>query len=292
MTELPKNLTVNITTSRPSDNFGVLPLSVGIPIILITFCSICVSLVVIFSLIRSKTGNFFTWKVIDRFSLYTVLLDLFLYTTQTSYGIHQRFGKSTRINDLACSIYGILILEFAVAQVILCSAMAVYAFSLVVRNQNLNLGKWDSFIILPAIGATLTEFTVAAYFDKFSPNPVYCSLKEERGFLTFHFIQICLGILISFVIIIVLYLIMWCFIKRQTKMMNRSFGQQSAVNSRRLALKLSLFVLVHVIQFGGNAVEGLWISIEEPPMNVRYATIFIGATGGMMNGLVFLTARK
>ena len=74
--------------------------------------------------------------------------------------------------------------------------------------------------------------------------------------------------------------------------MNRSFGQQSAVNSRRLALKLSLFVLVHIIQFGGNAVEGLWISIEEPPMSVRIATVLIGATGGIMNGLVFLTARK
>ena len=82
------------------------------------------------------------------------------------------------------------------------------------------------------------------------------------------------------------------YIKRQRIAINISFGQQLAVNSRRLAFKLSLFVLVHVIQFGGNAIAGLWISVEEPPMCLRYASVIIGAAGGIMNGVVFLTVRK
>ncbi|VDI71061.1 Hypothetical predicted protein [Mytilus galloprovincialis] len=61
--------------------------------------------------------------------------------------------------------------------------------------------------------------------------------------------------------------------------MNSSFGHQSAVNERRLALKLSLYVLIHVIQFGAGVVEAAWVVIEEPPIGVRYATVFIGATG-------------
>lgn len=85
---------------------------------------------------------------------------------------------------------------------------------------------------------------------------------------------------------------MWCYIKRQTNTINTSFGQQSAINARRLALKLSLYVLIHIIQFGGNSVEGLWISIEEPPIGVRYATIFTGSTDGILNGVVYLLVYK
>ena len=85
---------------------------------------------------------------------------------------------------------------------------------------------------------------------------------------------------------------MWIYIRRQTTAMNSTFGQQSAVNARHLALKMSLYVLIHVIQFGANAIEAAWIAFEEPPIGVRYATIFIGATGGIMNGAVYLTVHK
>ncbi|CAG2249487.1 unnamed protein product [Mytilus edulis] len=61
--------------------------------------------------------------------------------------------------------------------------------------------------------------------------------------------------------------------------MNASFGQQSAVNARRLALKLSLYVLIHVIQFGAGVVSWGMDCDYEPPIGVRYATVFIGATG-------------
>lgn len=85
---------------------------------------------------------------------------------------------------------------------------------------------------------------------------------------------------------------MWIYIKRQTMAMNSSFGHQSAVNGRRLAIKLSLYVLIHVIQFGAGVVEAAWVVIEEPPIDVRYATVFIGAIGGMMNGAVYLNVYK
>ncbi|CAG2232361.1 unnamed protein product [Mytilus edulis] len=283
MMKLHTNDTENITTTVSPYGFRTLPSVIGVPIIIVTVCSIFVSSIVIIYLIRSKSKNFFKWKVIDRFSLYTVVYDLLFYAVQSAFGIHQRFGKYANINQLACSIYGVLTLEFAFAQIFLTITIAIYAFNLVIRSQNLPLGKWDVFILFPTIVIPLVELTTVAAFGKFSKNPVYCSIREERGFITFHFLQICLVTFLSFVIVITLYLIIWCYIKRQTKAINISFGQQSAVNSRRLAFKLSLFVLVHVIQFGANAIEGLWISVEEPPMGLRYASVIIGAAGGIMN---------
>ncbi|CAG2232372.1 unnamed protein product [Mytilus edulis] len=286
------NDTFQINTTLSPYDFKEIPLEVGLPIMFITFCSIIISSIVLIYLIRSSKGNFFKWKVIERFNLYTVVCDLLFYAAQTAFGIHQGIAKYARITNLACSIYGILILEFAISQIFLSTVIAINAFNLVIRSRNLPLGKWDVFLLCPTIGIPLVELTTAAFFGKFSPNPAYCSIKEERGFTTFHFLQVCLVAFLSFAIIIALYLIIWCYIKRQTRVMNESFGQQSAINSRRLAFKLSLFVLVHVIQFGVNAIEGLWISVDEPPMGLRYASIFVGATGGIMNGVVFLTVNK
>jgi hypothetical protein len=47
-------------------------------------------------------------------------------------------------------------------------------------------------------------------------------------------------------------------------------------------------VLIYFVQFGGNAVEGLWISIAEPPLALRYAAVVGSVTGGILNGLVFM----
>jgi hypothetical protein len=37
------------------------------------------------------------------------------------------------------------------------------------------------------------------------------------------------------------------------------------LKANSLALKMSMFVLVHVIQFGVNNIEAFWISFDEPP---------------------------
>ncbi|CAG2231336.1 unnamed protein product [Mytilus edulis] len=277
-----------------TDNVYSTPKEVGIPMIVITFCSIVISSIVLIVLLKTKKGNFFKWKVIDRFSLYTVICDILFYFSQTAYGTHDWLERflNREISKLECTIYGLFIMEFQLSQVILNATTAIYAFNLVMRSRNMPLGKWDAYLLCPAFGIPLVLLTIAAFFNQFERNPVSCLLKEERGFLTSHFLQIGLLFLVSLVLITALYITMWIYIRRQTTAMNASFGQQSAVNARRLALKLSLYVLIHVIQFGAGVVEAVWIAIEEPPIGVRYATVFIGATGGMMNGAVYLTVYK
>ncbi|CAG2236307.1 unnamed protein product [Mytilus edulis] len=237
-----------------TDNVYSTPKEVGIPMIVITFCSIVISSIVLIVLLKTKKGNFFKWKVIDRFSLYTVICDILFYFSQTAYGTHDWLERflNREISKLECTIYGFFIMEFQLSQVILNATTAIYAFNLVMRSRNMPLGKWDAYLLCPAFGIPLVLLTIAAFFNQFERNPV----------------------------------------SRQTTAMNASFGQQSAVNARRLALKLSLYVLIHVIQFGAGVVEAVWIAIEEPPIGVRYATVFIGATGGMMNGVVYLTVYK
>ncbi|CAG2192806.1 unnamed protein product [Mytilus edulis] len=236
-----------------TDNVYSTPKEVGIPMIVITFCSIVISSIVLIVLLKTKKGNFFKWKVIDRFSLYTVICDILFYFSQTAYGTHDWLERflNIEISKLECTIYGVFIMEFQLSQVILNTTTAIYAFNLVMRSRNMPLGKWDAYLLCPAFGIPLVLLTIAAFFDQFERNPV-----------------------------------------SQTTAMNASFGQQSAVNARRLALKLSLYVLIHVIQFGAGVVEAVWIAIEEPPIGVRYATVFIGATGGMMNGAVYLRVYK
>ncbi|CAG2212144.1 unnamed protein product [Mytilus edulis] len=277
-----------------TDNLYATPKEVGIPMIIITFCSIVISSIVFIVLMKTKKGNFFTWRVIDRFSLYTVISDILFYFSQTAYGIHYWLEKllNIEISKLECTIYGVLIMEFLLSQVILNTTTAMCAFNLVMRDRNMPLGKWDVYLLCPAFGIPLVLLTIEAFFDQFGRNPVACLLKEERGILTIHFLQIGLFFLVSLVLITALYLTMWIYIRRQTTAMKSYFGQQSAVNARRLALKLSLYVLIHVIQFGANVIEAAWIAFEEPPIGVRYAAIFIGATGGIMNGAVYLTVHK
>ncbi|CAC5386572.1 unnamed protein product [Mytilus coruscus] len=278
-----------------TDNVFETPKEFGIPMIVITFCSIVISSTVLISLMKTKNGNFFEWKIIDRFSLYTVICDILFYFSQTAYGTHnwlERRIPNLGIGKLECTIYGVLIMEFQLSQVILNTTTAIYAFNLVMRGRKMPLGKWDAYLLCPAFGIPLVLLTIAAFFDQFGRNPVACLLKEERGFLTSYFLQIGLFFLVSLVIITALYIIMWIYIRRQTTAMNSSYGQRSAVNGRRLALKLSLYVLIHVIQFGAGVVEAAWIVIEEPPIGVRYATVFIGATGGIMNGAVYLQVYK
>lgn len=119
-----------------------------------------------------------------------------------------------------------------------------------------------------------------------------CGLREERGFLTWHFIIYFLVILLSVVIIAVIYLTMWINVSRQTTIISTTLKQASAVNTKRLALRLSLYIVVNVIQFGGSVVEGLWISFGEPPLVVRYVHMFAGVAAGTLNGIVYLTVRR
>ena len=95
----------------------------------------------------------------------------------------------------------------------------------------------------------------------------------------------------SFVIITTLYLALFVYVIVKSKQNSTSLNQPSAVNTNRLAFKLSMFVLSYIIQFGGHAYESFWMSFEDVPSSLRYYTATSTAIGGIMNGIVYLTIR-
>ena len=96
----------------------------------------------------------------------------------------------------------------------------------------------------------------------------------------------------SFIVIVVLYSFLWCYVNKKTRENSAALKQQSAVNSRQLAIKLSLYVAVYAIQFCGHIVEGLWVSFADLPEVARFIVIMFSVTGGIMNGIVYLTIRR
>ena len=119
-----------------------------------------------------------------------------------------------------------------------------------------------------------------------------CGFKEERGILTWHFLLLAMVMTSSFVAIFALYLFMWCFVRRESQQIKTVLQQRSAVKANALALKLSMFVLVHVIQFGIHNIESFWMSFEDPPIAVRKCAIVASVIGGILNGVVYFKIRK
>ena len=115
---------------------------------------------------------------------------------------------------------------------------------------------------------------------------------EQRGFITWHFLAFFVFTAMTNLVIIAVYLILWYQVHKTSKEIRTTLHQQSSVNSRRLAFKLSLYVVVYGIQFGGSLLEGLWVSVEEPPLVVRFIAVLLSVSGGILNGLVYLTIRK
>ena len=101
-----------------------------------------------------------------------------------------------------------------------------------------------------------------------------------------------MGLTSSFVVIFILYLFIWCFVRRRSIKIETVLQQRSAVKANSLALKMSMFVLVHVIQFGVNNIEAFWISFDEPPAAVRQCAIIASVIGGILNGVVYFKIRK
>ncbi|CAC5391162.1 unnamed protein product [Mytilus coruscus] len=298
MEEVENNTEINTFSNQNSSDTAVpfsIPRIIGISSGAVALCSIVFSIVIIVLLLRKSNGNFFKWKAFDRFTMYTVVCDLIFYAVLVAFIVHAGVQKETfnsSVSRLSCNVHGVLILEFGFCQLIFSVIMTVYVFNLVTKNRHISLGRFDFKLICPSFGIPLVILVTAALFGHVVQNMTYCGLNEERGFLTWHFITYFLVILLSVVIIAVLYMTMWIIVMKQTTIISTTLQQASAVNTKRLAMRLSLYIVVNAIQFGGSVVEGLWISFEEPPLIVRYVHMFAGVAAGTLNGIVYLTVRR
>lgn len=69
--------------------------------------------------------------------------------------------------------------------------------------------------------------------------------------------------------------------------------KQSALNALRLAYKLSLYVAVYFVQFGGYIVESMLVAFTgDVPDIGRVVITFLTTSGGIVNAIVYYFIRE
>lgn len=161
----------NARLSFYDNDFGI---SYGKYLIVVLVVSTTCCILPVINLIRTKRGMFFAWKVIDRFSMYTMVTDLMFYFAQTLYGSMRMYFSlrySQHLPQLQCTVSGFLLLSSANIQQLLNIGTALFVACLVLRNQHLNLGKYDWRLLLACIFPSLLTNLMAAFYDQFQANP-------------------------------------------------------------------------------------------------------------------------
>ena len=163
------------STTITSDNNGTVSRNVlhgpfSIVVATLTFISVAISFVILITIKRGKSTNFFQWRVVDRFTVYTTVCDLLFYAIQILYDIHLGINDGYTPSRIACKVYGVVTLEFGLSQIMLTVATAIFAFFLVYRNYHLSLGRYDMLLHTPVFGLPLTVLVIAAILDQIQPN--------------------------------------------------------------------------------------------------------------------------
>ena len=159
------------STNIISDNNGTLSRNVlhgafSIVVTSLTFISVAISFVILITITKGKATNFFQWRVVDRFTVYTTVCDLLFYAVQILYDIHLGINYGYTPSRIACKVYGVLTLEFGLSQILLIAVTVIFAFFLVYRNYHLSLGRYDLLLHTPVFGLPLAVLVIAVILDQ------------------------------------------------------------------------------------------------------------------------------
>ncbi|CAG2230194.1 unnamed protein product [Mytilus edulis] len=126
--------------------------------------SIAACVLVIIFAFKKNEKTFFKWKRAQRFVVVTSICDILFYGVQLIFNIHVSVfnihvsapGLQYQLPPAICSIYAVFLLEFAYAQGILSIIAAASACFYILKQEELDLGKYDwkmfSFMfVFPAI---------------------------------------------------------------------------------------------------------------------------------------------
>lgn len=130
-----------------------------------TFGSVVVSVIVLTLLCRQTSKHVCNWKVIERFTLYNVLSDLFYAISKFIFSIQVIVFKN-KPQYAICSVYTIITFEFSYSQIVVALVMATYGYVLICRNRHLPLGKYDFRLLVPTFGIPSITSALALYFQQ------------------------------------------------------------------------------------------------------------------------------
>ncbi|CAG2212427.1 unnamed protein product [Mytilus edulis] len=123
--------------------------------LILATCSISVCVLVIILAFKKNEKTFFKWKRANRFVVMTSTCDILFYGVQLIYNINVSVSGSVP-SPAICSMYAVFLLEFAYAQAILGEIAATTACYYILKQKELDLGKyeWKMFsymFVFPAI---------------------------------------------------------------------------------------------------------------------------------------------
>lgn len=134
-----------------------------------TFGNVVVSVIVITLLVRQTSKNVCNWKVIERFTLYNVLSDMFYAISKFIFSMQVIVFKD-KPQYAICSVYTIITFEFSYSQIVVALVMASYGYALICRNRHMSLGQYDYRLLVPTFGIPTITFALAMYYQQIEVN--------------------------------------------------------------------------------------------------------------------------
>ncbi|CAC5357052.1 unnamed protein product [Mytilus coruscus] len=235
------------------------------------------TIVLVSSLVLNKDRKFLNWRFIDRVSLYTAACNLFFYMTQAPLLLLPPPSNGTEgVVDtrIFVSTFTILFMEFAFAEILMSTFIAICVLYLVFRNHSITFGRYDWQLHLPVLGIPLLILAVCETISLTKEEVSDCIVHEILEFTVYFFV-----IWIAFFFITTIYLVTWFQVARTSSSIRSTLHGQSTVKSNRLALKLSMYVFEFIFQFGGNATVGIWRLFDEPPPIIDNITLIFVVSG-------------
>ncbi|KAL4217514.1 hypothetical protein ACF0H5_023963 [Mactra antiquata] len=247
---------------------------------------------VIISFRQHKHKHFFTkWTKSDRFIVYMAFCDGFFNISHFLDHTHMAVTKDHVYPKALCEFYGFCLLWFIAAQMLLVNVVAINIFMLMYFDVNINFGQRDWRLLLYTFGVPFIASCVAVTTGQLGPFGIACCFDSVKGQLAVWFTTVPSILII--VVNIILYALTWKRIRHQTTVIKKWIPTtMTARNTQKTARRMSLFVVVFVLQWFPVSVHSLWNLIQPVhPIMLHIAVIFPNL-GGCFNLAVCLLIRR
>lgn len=245
--------------------------------------------VISYSFYQQKWNTFFHWTKSERFVVYMALCDALFNVAHFSDHFHIALTKTMPMPKSLCAFYGFMLAEFITAQNLMVNIVAINVFILIFYRKELNFGRWDCRLLLYIFGVPGIAAMIAGALGQLGPNGSFCYFDGVKGQTTNIFFT-TVPLLLVLVINVILYVLSWFRIYKETQQIKNSLGKSSRAlrASHKAAKTMSLFVTAFFIQWWAMALYGIWQLIDTiPQLLFNFVTTFSNV-GGILNGFVFI----
>nr|XP_011442970.2 medium-wave-sensitive opsin 1 [Crassostrea gigas] len=238
---------------------------------------------------------FFDWTKSERFIVYMAICDGAFNVAHSMDHLHIATTKSHVYPVSLCQFYGVMLLEFIMAQTFMVNIVAVNAFTLMIFNKQLKFGKRDWRLLLWIFGFPFLLSMIALAAKQFGPNGSFCFFDGVNGELA-QFLLTTLPLSVILIVNATLYVITWAKLRSIEKHLKLSLGKQSSGSKMKHAAvrAMSLFVLAFIFQWWAMALFGIWVFANpgSVPPAIHHTVTTFSNVGGIVNLGVYLLIRK